>query len=651
VAEPRHGSPVIGVELGEPGRPWQALLAEPLEGHDGATTWRASDGATRVELRLGPLGGDPARREGELTVVHDGRSPRLVGLRCALSVAASDDPGWLIPGLFYGENRPVDCRRLFPRFTPRGGDPARFESEHWAFRADRAATPAVFAWGRCGGAALLTGERSTLGLSGVGLALVDDRAVLRLDFPYREEPVAYDGSQVPAPPEATFAALQPGEPARASFSLFLLGPDRHGYDAVLRSVAPAGSSGDSVAWVSVEQAAELAAHGLYRWHYRRDPPVLIETAAFDRDGVGTGGDRQAMHVSWVSGTPYAHALLAHGRRRGAGEYVAAATAVLDNIAAHLAPGGTYWGQWSDARGWGVGWTPEPGRLHARTLADATLFQLRALVAERSLACAHPTWEAAVRSNLDVACAGQRADGAIGSAFDAGTGAVIDWRGTAGLAYVAPLAEAATAFGEPRYLDAARRAGAHFESAVRAEYLCGAPEDVDLSPTSEDGYLAVISYVCLWRADPDERWLELARRAAAWTLTFRYSYDVCFSEQTMLGRYGFCSLGADQASPPNQHLHAFGLICLPEMAELAAALDDDYLLARTRQNLSCFRQFVARGDGDFDAWRGMTTERYYQTACSQAKGMLGTLAHAWTTGVLLYACEEVISRSLAGLVET
>lgn len=126
------------------------------------------------------------------------------------------------------------------------------------------------------------------------------------------------------------------------------------------------------------------------------------------------------------------------------------------------------------------------------------------------------------------------------------------------------------------------------------------------------------------------------------LTFRYSYDVFFSPRTLLGHYGFRSAGADQASPSNQHLHNFGLVCLPEMAQLSEALGDPYYRERQRQTLACFRQFIAREDGDFDAYRGMVSERFYQTACFQAKGMLLTLSHAWCVGVLLLACEEAIA---------
>jgi hypothetical protein len=136
--------------------------------------------------------------------------------------------------------------------------------------------------------------------------------------------------------------------------------------------------------------------------------------------------------------------------------------------------------------------------------------------------------------------------------------------------------------------------------------------------------------------------ETARRAADWLLTFRYTYDVDFPQTTLLGRYGYRTRGADQASPANQHLHAYGLVCVPELIRLARATGEERYEASARENLACFRQLIARSDGDFGAWRGMAPERIHQTDCFQAKGMIGTLSHAWSVGVLLYACEEVLA---------
>jgi hypothetical protein len=138
----------------------------------------------------------------------------------------------------------------------------------------------------------------------------------------------------------------------------------------------------------------------------------------------------------------------------------------------------------------------------------------------------------------------------------------------------------------------------------------------------------------------EDW-EWARRAADWMLTFRYTYDVEFDPATTLGRLGFRTRGADQASPANQHLHAFALICLPDLLRLAAATGDEHYARAAHENLACFRQSIAREDGDLGARRGMAAERYLQTDCFGPKGTLDPLSHAWSIGVLLYACEELL----------
>jgi hypothetical protein len=510
---------------------------------------------------------------------------------------AADDADWLVPGVFYGENREESCTRIYPRFVVGPTNVDRMESPTWSLRADRCATPAVFA----GGGGLATAEVSPVGQAGVGFAYRDGRPVLWLDFPYREEPLRYDGSEKPAPPDVQTYRWTPGERVDLQFQ-------QHDGDWRRALRVHEGAATDA-AWVSVDKAAELAAWGLYRWHYRPDPPRLLETVQFDGEA-----DRDAMHVSWVSGAPYAYALLRHGRRVGNADYVAAAESVLDHIAANLTPGGTFWAQWTRAKGWTAGWHPDRKRLHARTVADATLFMLRA----------GPRWAPAARSNLDVACRTQRDDGALPAAHHVETGDAVSWEGTAGIAWIPALVEGGR-------LEQARRAGDYYRA---FDVFRGAPEDVDLAPTSEDGYAAVLAFVALGDFDS-------AARAADWMLTFRYTYDVDFPPDSMLGRHGFRTRGGDQASPPNQHLHAFGLVCLPEMVRLARETGDDYYLARTRENLACFRQFIAREDGDFGARRGMASERYYQTDCFDAKGGLLPLSHAWSVGVLLYGCESAL----------
>lgn len=575
-----------------------------------------------------------------------GAAPAEGSVLVEAPVHGADDPWWLIPGAFYGENRPAANTRAFPRFEVGADTREQHEalvSDTWEFRADRAATPAVFAWAGPGrsGVALATGETSALGLTGLGLAhdATWGDATVSLRFPFREFPVTYYGEAHPRPAEQATHRFEPGETVELSVRVFALDASRHAYAPVLRALhAETAPNAPQSPWVDVATAADLTAEGLRTWHYDPDPGVLLETVGFDREVSGRDGltvDRQAMHVGWVSGIPWAYALLAHGLRTGRADDVDAARRVIDFITASLSPSGTFWGVWYRDHGWTQSWTELKRGLHSRTLAEATLFLLRAQALD-----AHPQWEHAIRSNLEAIVGRQRADGNLGSVHHAETGEVLSWSGASGLTWIAALVEAADR--DQRYLPAALAAGRYYEQFVDREFIHGAPEDVDLAPTSEDGYAAVMAYVALHRATGDAHWLDVARRAADWMLTFRYTYDVAFPQHTLLGAYGFRTRGADNASPSNQHLHAYGLVCTAELRELSAALGDPHYAERADETLACFRQFIAREDGDFNAYRGMVSERYYQTACFQPKGMLLTLSHAWSVGVTLLACEQTLA---------
>lgn len=561
-------------------------------------------------------------------------------VRVAVVVSDAVDPDVLIPGAFYGENRPAGNDRVFPRFRPGTDSPedhAALVSSQWHLRADRCARPIVLGWpARGDGWAISTTEVGELGEQAVGFA--HDGEVLRLSVtaPLREYPVRYLGDGLPHEPEVRRYEFVAGERRELTVGVHPLETDRHDYDRLLRALHTARAPEP---WVGLEEAAAIATEGLVRWHLDPDPGVLLETVAFDRGIDGPDGrplDRQAMHVGWVSGIPWAYALLQHAARTGDTAAERAGRAVIDFCCRELSPSGTFWGVWYRERGWTQSWSGHRGALHARTLGEATDFLLRAWALTDE-----PAWKDAARSNLEAMVARQREDGNLGLLHHAETGEVLSWAGSAPLAWVPALLRARS--WDPRYLDAAVRAGEYYAPFVEQERLHGAPEDVDLAPTSEDGYVAVMAYVALHRTTGEDRWLALARRAAEWTFTFRYAYDVSFAARTPLGVHGFRTTGADQASSSNQHLHAYGLICTAELLELTDLTGDDWYARRALETLACFRQLIPVTDGDLNAYRGMITERYYQTDCFQPKGMVLGLSHAWSAGVLLLACEDVLAR--------
>lgn len=602
------------------------------------------------------LDADPAAFEMEIhhdanrhriCVRHVGSQAVAAAIRVSVHLADASDPWWLIPGLFYGENRPVANDRLYPRFEPGAGTVAQhqsFVSDEWHFRSDRAATPVVMAWPApdSPGLGLSAASTSALGLTGIGFALIDGEAVLSATFPAREFPVTYYGDAKPREAEVLRHRFDPGETVELEVRLHELSADRHDYARVLRELhSTAAPTAPLRPWIDIPNAAALSAEGLHRWHFDPDPGVLLETVGFDREVSGQDGrsvDRQAMHVGWVSGIPWAYAMLRHAERTQDAALRGAAERVIDFCTAELSPSGTFWGVWYRDGGWTQSWTQHRRGLHGRTLGEATQFLVRAVALT-----GREDWRRAAASNLDAVVARQREDGNLGSIHHAETGEVLIWDGSAGLAWVGALAEAARWDG--RYLPAAERAGDWYARLVLDEDLHGAPEDVDLAGTSEDGYVAVMAYVALHEATGDSRWLDLARRAADFALSFRYTYDVDFPATSMLGVFDFGTRGADQASPSNQHLHAYGLVMTREMLRLADATGDLHYRERALESLACFRQFVARFDGDFNAYRGMVTERYYQTECFQPKGMLLTLSHAWSAGVLLLGCEDAIAAGI------
>ena len=97
-----------------------------------------------------------------------------------------------------------------------------------------------------------------------------------------------------------------------------------------------------------------------------------------------------------------------------------------------------------------------------------------------------------------------------------------------------------------------------------------------------------------------------------------------------------------ASPANQHLHSYGLICTAELAELATMTGDDHYRDLARETYLCFLQGIARFDGHLGARRGMAPERFYQTRYDGEKGTVGRLSHAWCLGLLLDAAELVVA---------
>jgi len=108
---------------------------------DGTLVLTGETAGFHARAVLAPPTGPAGLRDTALTVTRTGEVPVIAGLRVEVQLGTTDDPAWLVPGLFYGENQVPDCDRVFPRFQAGAHDPDAMVSHTWAFRADRCATP------------------------------------------------------------------------------------------------------------------------------------------------------------------------------------------------------------------------------------------------------------------------------------------------------------------------------------------------------------------------------------------------------------------------------------------------------------------------------------------------------------------------------
>jgi hypothetical protein len=335
---------------------------------------------------------------------------------------------------------------------------------------------------------------------------------------------------------------------------------------------------------------------------------------------------EQMAVGWTSGFPVCFGLSWAARKCADPAGIRAAHCVADKFCTEgVSPSGFFWGRYATPHpeakgayfqggkyhGWDGGWNPSPDILHTRTLGEGNCYLARFIAQEKTAGVETAVWERALASNVDKIIAVQRQGGTgnFGTYYHAFTGAVEGWDGCGGLMWIPALLAAGPVLGAS-FLEQAVQAGDFYERAVRDEYIYGAPEDVGMTPTSEDGYNAIMAYAALYEATGEERYLELCRIAADWTLTYRKLYNARLHPKTLLGAYGYRSRGGDFASVRNNHLHVYGLICTGDLLKLARWTGNPYYRDMAEDHWAYAAQLLALVDGQYNGYRGFMAEQVY-----------------------------------------
>lgn len=616
---------------------------------------------------------------------------------CALRapLPESAQPPWfLLPGFFYGQGR-TDARLRYPALGPAGTD--AWTAPSWDFALERMAYPLALAFDGARWRGFdsqphyrLEGTpdtRAAWGDSepqiGLGLGWSAGRGELRLNLPANEAPRRHARN-----PRDTATAkvltLAAGGRLVLDIGWWEFAGDRHGYQRVLETVG--GELHRTHPPAAVPPAAELAdcaAHGLREWHWvpaaDGKPGYMVYTAAMDRSVEFNANVNRRTSLGWhfealgfVGGFPVVFGLLWHAQRRGDARSRAIALEEMDRFCRDgLAPNGLFrtsyhpgrartpngsFANGPDEPGYGSCWQGDAAVAHARTTADASFYLARSLALLDRADPRWSGWRAALRRTLEAALRLQQADGRHPQIYDVVADAPRQLEGAGGLLWIPAMHHAEPLFADDaafqeRLRASMRRAGEGYARDVEAEYVCGAPEDVSLAPTSEDGYNAILAYGALHRRFGDARWLDLLRRAADWTLTWRKAYNVRFPAANLLGAGGLRTVGGDFASSNNNHLHVYGMNCLGELHRLGELTGSPYYARRADEHLAFVCQLLCREDGQWNGQRGMMTEQFYTTDWSVwdawdpgpahvQKGTMMGFSHVWCVNMILLGLEEL-----------
>ncbi|MCH7403035.1 hypothetical protein ACFOUP_09960 [Belliella kenyensis] len=178
--------------------------------------------------------------------------------------------------------------------------------------------------------------------------------------------------------------------------------------------------------------------------------------------------------------------------------------------------------------------------------------------ERRMKRAHPILESKVRTLFDALMKLQMPDGSFPRKFDTKL-QVIDETGGSTPSIVLPLAMAYQYFKDKKYLDIARKVVQYQEEAIigPSDYF-SSTLDADCEDKEASLYAATAMYYMAQITKGKERdhYVKLAKKAAYFTLSWYYTWDVPFAQGQMLGDIGLKSRGWGNVSVENNHIDVF-----------------------------------------------------------------------------------------------
>ncbi|WP_338877339.1 beta-L-arabinofuranosidase domain-containing protein (plasmid) [Spirosoma sp. SC4-14] len=223
----------------------------------------------------------------------------------------------------------------------------------------------------------------------------------------------------------------------------------------------------------------------------------------------------------------------------------------------ISPSGFYWDMGKDGTVWYGGdiRKPHTGNWHLiRKSGDAVYYIIKQfMLMEKMGIQVKAAWKEGNRTVCEALVKLWVKNHQFGQFVDSQTGEIRVGGSSSGAIIPAALALAAQYYQQPHYLDVARQAADYYdENFTRKGIACGGPGDALQNFDSESAYSLVESYVTLYEATGDKRWLDAGQRAARQFASWVVSYDFNFPTTSLFGKMGIRSAGAVYANTQNKH---------------------------------------------------------------------------------------------------
>lgn len=194
----------------------------------------------------------------------------------------------------------------------------------------------------------------------------------------------------------------------------------------------------------------------------------------------------------------------------------------------------------------------------RRQSEGAFAILNYLEYERRKGISHKEWDSKMVHLLDNLLKLQEENGSFPRKFDDNF-AIIDETGGSTPSATLPLTMAYKYFKNKKYLESARRTAVYLEKELisKADYFSSTldanceDKEASLYASTAMYYLAMVS-----KGKEKEHYIGLSQKAAYFSLSWYYMWDVPFAQGQMLGDVGFKSRGWGNVSVENNHIDVF-----------------------------------------------------------------------------------------------